>query len=159
MGRARIELFGATFGRLTITRYIGPAKKCTWWEARCDCGNLTYVTTQALRRKSGRPTRSCGCLIGAHMKDRMCTPWGSMFRQSLYMQWKRLRKTPLVLCKEWRERYATVAGWCLARGWTPDMRMVRIDVSLPWGPDNVLLAPMRRRKHRRHDVRAASREV
>lgn len=154
MARQRIELFGATFGRLTITRYVGSAKRNTWWEARCKCGQRTYVTTQALRRKE-RAQQSCGCLIGQHMKDRMCTPWGSMFRQSLYMQWKRLKKTPLLLCPEWRTRYATVAGWCLAQGWNPDMRMVRIDAALPWGPDNVLLAPMRRRKHRRHDVRAA----
>lgn len=155
MARARIELFGATFGRLTVTRYVGPAKKCTWWEARCACGSTTFVTTQALRRPR-RPTRSCGCLIGQNKDHLKATPWGSMFRQSLYMQWKRLRKAnPLQLCPEWRERYDVVAGWCLANGWTPDRRMVRIDIYAPWGPDNVLLAPMRKREHRRHDVRAA----
>ncbi len=150
MGRQRIELFGATFGRLTITRYVGPAKRNTWWEARCACGRKTYVTTQALRRKS-RPLKSCGCLCGEHMKHRLATPWGSMFRQSLYMQWKRIRKEdPQQLCEAWRAAYIECGNWCLANGWTPDKRMVRIDAYLPWGPENVLLVPMRRRQQRRH---------
>ena len=81
-----------------------------------------------------------------------------MFHQPLYMQWKRIRKAdPLQLCPEWRDRYAECANWGLANGWTPDRRMMRIDGHLPWGPDNVLLVPMRERDRRRHAdvVRAA----
>lgn len=152
MGRGRIDLFGATFGRLTVTRYIGNGKKCSWWEARCACGNTAYVSTQALRRR-GRPTRSCGCLIGQNKEHLKATRWGSMFKQSLYRQWIRIRnEAPLQLCQEWRERYDVVACWCLANGWNPDLRMVRLDIGAPWGPDNVLLVPMRKRQHRRHDV-------
>lgn len=56
-----LDLIGHRFGRLTITGYIGRAKRRTWWQAACDCGQSTISTTDALRRKL-RPVQSCGCL-------------------------------------------------------------------------------------------------
>lgn len=62
MTEARIDLIGQRIGRLTITGYIGRAKRRTWWHAMCDCGQATISTTDALRRKV-RPVSSCGCLL------------------------------------------------------------------------------------------------
>ena len=55
------NLFGETYGRLTITEFIGTAKRRTWWRAKCACGRETVVTATAVRQRQ-RPVRSCGCL-------------------------------------------------------------------------------------------------
>lgn len=54
------ELSGQRFGRLFVIRHLDERKHGhIVWECRCDCGNVTYVTTGNL--KSGG-TQSCGCL-------------------------------------------------------------------------------------------------
>jgi hypothetical protein len=147
-GQHRINLFGATIGRLTITGHIGYAKGRTWWNARCACGQNTIVTTLQLRR-AVKPTRSCGCLTVEATKrrqlERRVTPWGSMFRQAPYRQWWRLRRQdPALLCDEWRESFRPVADWLLSIGWTPGHRMVRLDGHQPYGPENVMVIPTKR---------------
>lgn len=64
-----IDLRGHTYGRLTVTGYIGQAKRLTWWNVRCECGRETIADTASLRRKV-RPTRSCGCLTVEATKRR-----------------------------------------------------------------------------------------
>ncbi len=60
------DISGMRFGRLVaivptdLRNIIGGVV----WECKCDCGNMTLVTTTAVRR-SIRPTRSCGCLDDA----------------------------------------------------------------------------------------------
>ena len=55
----RTNLYGQTFGRLTVLDWEGNGK----WRCRCECGNEILVKTDNL--KSGN-TKSCGCL----QKDR-----------------------------------------------------------------------------------------
>lgn len=54
----RLELTGERFGRLTVICRGGGFRR-TAWQCRCDCGEITFVTTDRLR--TGK-TRSCGCL-------------------------------------------------------------------------------------------------
>lgn len=61
-----INLIGKRFGKLTV---IGDGKyhvlpsgaKIKKWECKCDCGNITYVSSYYLL--TGH-TKSCGCLSG-----------------------------------------------------------------------------------------------
>ena len=58
-----IDLTGQRFGRLTvIQRTEAPGPYYTyggaWWLCRCDCGNTSTVTRDALQRGT---TASCGC--------------------------------------------------------------------------------------------------
>lgn len=60
---ARINLINQRFGRLLV---ISETKErdsggSIIWKCQCDCGNIAYVSSNGLRRKT-RPTRSCGCL-------------------------------------------------------------------------------------------------
>ena len=54
------DITGERFGRLTAVRPTEQRDNngSVIWELRCDCGNLTYKTVNAL--KSGR-VLSCGC--------------------------------------------------------------------------------------------------
>lgn len=53
---------GTVFGRLTVIhRGAAPPdrKREAWWECRCECGNMTIVSGDRLRRGQ---TKSCKCL-------------------------------------------------------------------------------------------------
>lgn len=53
------DLIGVVFDRLTVVERCGTDKhKKALWKCRCDCGNISYVSTGALA--SGN-TKSCGC--------------------------------------------------------------------------------------------------
>lgn len=59
-GRNVKSLIGCTFGRLTVTRFIGLNQKhCALWECLCQCGKPCTVSGISLRKGN---TKSCGCL-------------------------------------------------------------------------------------------------
>lgn len=58
-GRARMDLAGQVFGRLTALEPAENIGKSTAWRCRCECGKEVVVRTNSLA--SGK-TRSCGCL-------------------------------------------------------------------------------------------------
>jgi hypothetical protein len=69
MARARLELTGQRFGRLTVLELL-PEKNVRGnllWHCRCDCGVTVPVIPSNLRN-NGRGTRSCGCLLRAIVK-------------------------------------------------------------------------------------------
>jgi hypothetical protein len=78
----RITL-GERFGRLTAlantkTKTYPSKSRVLYYECRCDCGNILFVTIYALR--SGN-TRSCGCLQVDITRGRSITH-GFSFRRS-----------------------------------------------------------------------------
>lgn len=55
-----IDLIGERFGRLTVTAKTDKRQGRTIvWKCKCDCGNVTEVSSDNLRTNH---TRSCGCL-------------------------------------------------------------------------------------------------
>jgi hypothetical protein len=55
----RIDLTGQRFGRLLAKEPVGRRGNSKTWLCQCDCGNMTEVPSNYLRRGI---TRSCGCL-------------------------------------------------------------------------------------------------
>lgn len=60
MGK-KIDLTGQKYNRLTVIKESSKrdSSGCIMWECQCDCGNLTYASSNALRSNH---KRSCGCL-------------------------------------------------------------------------------------------------
>jgi hypothetical protein len=59
MAELRVNLIGEKFGKLLVKKESGRNKKgSVLWECLCDCGNITTVSTGALRSSN---TTSCGC--------------------------------------------------------------------------------------------------
>ena len=60
MGK-RIDLTGQKYNRLTVIKESPKrdSSGCIIWECQCDCGNITYASSNALRSNH---KRSCGCL-------------------------------------------------------------------------------------------------
>lgn len=54
-----IDITGEKYGRLTVVKKVGVKNGSVLWLCKCDCGNYTEVTSNALRAHG---TQSCGCL-------------------------------------------------------------------------------------------------
>lgn len=53
------NFIGKKFNRLTIVDKFKHTKSGTLWKCKCECGNITYVTTHKIMSNH---TKSCGCL-------------------------------------------------------------------------------------------------
>lgn len=62
-----VDLSGSRFGRLVVLREGYRKWRKIFWKCKCDCGKISYTTTQKL--KSGH-TKSCGCLSAEMARDR-----------------------------------------------------------------------------------------
>lgn len=65
----RLKIEGQKVGRLTIIKDRPDLRQKKWtpvYECQCDCGNITFVDSSALRRNE---TRSCGCLKRDYLKE------------------------------------------------------------------------------------------
>ena len=60
MGK-KLDLTGQKYNRLTVIKESSKrdSSGCVMWECQCDCGNITYASSNALRSNH---KRSCGCL-------------------------------------------------------------------------------------------------
>lgn len=83
----KANLIGRKYGRLTVMEF-SHSNKGAIWKCRCECGNMTYAKTAAL--KNGHK-KSCGCLcdetrVEVSTKHGLChtptyTTWDSMIQR------------------------------------------------------------------------------
>lgn len=69
-GHNKLQLVGETFGRLTVLSRAESQGMRTFWNCRCDCGNVLSVSGNLLKRGH---TKSCGCLASELFKTRSTT--------------------------------------------------------------------------------------
>lgn len=57
---AKLDLTGQKYNKLTVVRETDKrdSSGCIIWECRCECGNITYASSSALRSNH---KQSCGC--------------------------------------------------------------------------------------------------
>ncbi len=72
-----MNLVGKHFGRLEVLEKAYTKNRAVYWKCRCECGNITYVSTAKLN--SGH-TRSCGCLHSPkpYLKDLVGKRFGKL---------------------------------------------------------------------------------
>lgn len=128
--RADVIAPGTRFGVLTVewAPYGGVDGAYGMASCRCDCGMVRDVRVVALR--SGH-TKSCGCLKRtAKSEDRVL--------RKLHDLVHRCQSGSPMLHPDWWH-YANFRAWALANGWTPTKRLVRIDETKRFGPNNCRL--------------------
>jgi hypothetical protein len=73
-----LDLTGKIFGRLTVLKMAGKDKSgAVMWLCRCECGVEKVVLRGNLTKEHG--TKSCGCLMIQHRKDRMLNLMGRIY--------------------------------------------------------------------------------
>lgn len=112
---AFIDLTKQKFNRLTVLERIKPNYP-TKWKCRCDCGNITFVTSGGL--KTGN-TQSCGCLNKELAAKRVSTH--GMSKSSEYRSWSHMKGRcynptdtfyknyggrGITICEEWRKSFS-----------------------------------------------------
>ncbi len=100
MSAKRIDLIGQRFGRLVALEPISKRDfRCIVWKCKCDCGNLTFVRSSYLLKKS---TKSCGCL-----RREILSNSGRLKRKDITMK----RFGRLVALKPTRKRLGSSVIW------------------------------------------------
>lgn len=145
-----IDLTGQKFGRLLVLERFFNNKKQTAWKCLCDCGNISYPQSQALR--SGK-IKSCGCLKDEKIVERSykhgMAKTGEISRlynifsgiktrcyNTKSKDYKWYGKKGIKMCQEWKDNYKTFYDWSMSNGYTDELSIDRIDSNKDYCPEN-----------------------
>src|SRR3990167_11031389 len=121
-----------------FTVKVGKQQKVKWKvKCECECGIIKEVCLNSLLNNH---TKSCGCYFSDQASNRMIklnTKYTSkeLTRHNLYRAWHKI-KTKGELVEEW-QNYENFYNWGL-KNHSKKHKLVRIDQSLPFGPDNCI---------------------
>lgn len=144
MSRARLDLRGQTFGRLTVLDGAGlDARQNSLWLCGCSCGGQSMVRGSGLKR--GQP-QSCGCLTreaasvantthGLH-DDRLHRIWDLMKRRTGDPSRINYGARGIAVCAEWAGDFRAFQAWALAHGYADDLSIDRINNDGNYAPEN-----------------------
>lgn len=147
------DITGQRFGRLVAISYAGKGnRRRTYWNCKCDCGNLTRVQTAHL--KSGHTT-SCGCRLNElnssigklNYKNGLSTSrLNSIYRNMLNRCYrKEVRSYPsyggrgIKVCSEWlveNNGFSNFCEWAINNGYKSNLSLDRIDNNADYSPHN-----------------------
>ncbi len=129
------DIIGKSFGRLTITKWLGVINKNTTVEAVCECGIVkTYQYSALLKAKC--PTKSCGCLgkeqlpfvnikhnLSGHP---LYSVWEGMIRRCYDTTddwYKHYGERGVTVCDEWRNDVRSFYNWAINNGWKKGLKL------------------------------------
>ncbi len=136
----RIDLTGQRFGKLTVLEFVPNDKQHSYWKCKCDCGNITIVQSNSLKKSR---TISCGCNKGNSSHK--------MSGTRLYMIWKDMKKRccnpkhkdfpnyggrKISICLAWINNFIEFRDWAMANGYDDTLTIDRIDVNGNYEPNN-----------------------
>lgn len=139
------DLTGQKFGRLTVVERCLDTDRHTKWTCRCECGNYTNVTSDALTRGK---TKSCGCYMREKAKSdgyvhgkshtRLHNIWVGM-RNRCNDPNSRIYKyyggRGIKVCDEW-DSYVAFENWALQNGYEKTLTIDRIENEMGYSPNN-----------------------
>lgn len=136
---------GNRYGKLTVIS-CEIVKGKAFWKCKCDCGNITTVAGDKLRRGV---TKSCGCIQQEHRKEGFNKSHG-MTNTRLYSEWCNMKarcNNPrslmygnygdrgIKVCEEWR-KFENFMSWALLHGYSDELTIERKDVNGDYEPSN-----------------------
>ena len=154
--KLRIDLTGKRFGRLTVlnessSRRTSGGHSVKMWECKCDCGNIVFVSTNALNRKN---TMSCGCLRKELLKSKTLSH--GLSKTKLYRVWSSIKDRcyrdgckgyidygirGIVMCDEWKNNFQAFYDWSISNGYAEGLTIERKNVNGNYCPENCCWIP------------------
>lgn len=146
----RLDLTGQRFSKLTVLKITSERKhRVPVWECRCDCGNIVYTTTNALRMGA---QLSCGCIRltnysrtpHCQSQTRLYRVWQGMLdrcRNPNRTAYKHYGGRGIKVCDEWKKNFDAFQKWALSNGYNENAAfgqctIDRIDVNGDYCPEN-----------------------
>ena len=111
-----------------------PKTKRRSYRMECRCGKTQFVRWNHYQQGLTRGCKSCTSALKTHGKS----------KDPLFVSWRGLKKNnPNQICSEWKsfDNFRRWAKPLWARGW----KLMRLDPTLPYGPDNCDYMPISRR--------------
>ena len=150
---ARVDLAGQRFGRLMVLEECGRKNGGVVWRCQCDCGNITEVRSNHLRKGA---VVSCGCynreVISVHDQThtRLYRIWRCMRERCnnpASQEAERYGGRGIKVCKEWDD-FEKFYEWAYANGYEEkakrgDCTLDRIDNDGDYEPSNCRWADMK----------------
>lgn len=150
------NLIGRKFGKNNKRERI--------WTCKCDCGNISFVTTNHLT--SGH-TKSCGCynreLIGnlnkkiGMTKTKIYYVYRNMLNRCYYEkaeEYKNYGGRGIIVCEEWKNSFENFYEWVKISNYQEGLTIDRIDVNGNYEPSNCRWAtPMQQSNNKRNTRR------
>lgn len=164
------NLIGQRFGKLIVISKSKIKKYGVYlWECRCDCGNITYVSSNSLN--SGN-TKSCGC----YKYSGLYHPKHKGYKTHLYFVWESMKKrcynsndkfyycygdVGIKVCDEWRNDFSSFRDWAVRNGYNEEklasginkLTLDRIDVNGNYCPQNCRWVDMSIQNNNKRNIR------
>lgn len=141
------DLTGRKFGKLTVIEKAESRDGHAVWLCECECGNKKEVRASCLKKGE---TKSCGCLLGVVMGDRLRTH-GIGNENRLYRIWTGIKtrcynpkhktyelygKRGIRMCDEWKKSFIAFRDLAIMNGYSDSLTLDRIDVNGNYEPSN-----------------------
>lgn len=125
-----IDITNNRYGKLVAIERSKNISGKTAWKCKCDCGNITYVSTSNL---TCNRIRSCGCLKLEKLLERSTTH--NQRHTVLYSVWRGLRQRcnnpkhasyhnyggrGITVCEEWDKSFQSFYEWSYANGYSTE---------------------------------------
>lgn len=169
--RARNNLIGKKFGRLTVVDYAednvsASGYHTVMWKCVCECGKFVVVRGKCL---TSGVTKSCGCFQKSSMSSRVSKHHKSGTR--LYAIWNSMRQRcnnprnrayhnyggrGITICHEW-DSFEEFQRWAYFTGYDEAAErgkctLDRVDVNGMYSPDNCRWSDMREQSNNKRNT-------
>lgn len=145
-----IDLTGQRFGRLIVIKRVENNKNNkVQWLCKCNCGNITYLSTSALTTGN---TKSCGCLKHegksnlkhGKTKTRLYHIWNGMKQRCFNpktIKYHNYGGRGIIVCESWQKDFMSFYEWAICNGYDENKSrkqqvLDRIDNNGNYEPNN-----------------------
>lgn len=142
----KLNLINQKFNRLTVLERSNNSGKKVMWKCRCECGNITFVSTSNLRCNKAK---SCGCLKLEEFSKRFVKH--NQRNTKLYEIWKSIKNRCLnpkslayknyggrgiTICQKWKDDFMEFYTWSMQNGYNENLSIDRINNDGNYEPSN-----------------------